>query len=401
MKFNEYLKLREQKKETPRQGKGANPYMNQKPDGKLRVAKDDGKDKSLGELGGSNIKPSDSSLGLAGGEGGVSTTNEAKSPYPKGKADGRIRKVKDKEKSSEWGNMRTPGIDPSTSSLGKEPEKGVGTTTENQSNTEKFLDETKDMSMIEFMDFMVKKKVDEYHECPLDDDFTDDFSGEKVYVPLVKVLTRAAKAMVRNPKAPKIFVRELKRLDSGIPVFMEEMMSHPETYCELASCIGNNENKSARKLVKELNQHYLDYLNELGMFDESASPPMSRRLSDPATSSDEPNAGEMPAEPMSDQLQHSGSMGMGVPGGGGMAGAPTLPGEESGGGPFGGGGSALGGAPFAPTGQSPEGVGGNPPGEMQGGMVPSEGKQFGYHHLIKEMGGYGNMKNAMKEYLEL
>lgn len=404
----------------PPQGKGANPYMPAGKDhGKLRVAKDSEKKEPLGELDPSGVlKPSDTTLGMPGGQGGVGITEAKKgpkSPYPGGKTDGRIRKTKDEKEDKEWGRLRAPGMEPSVSSLGKEPEKGVGTTTEDKLSSEKFLDDTKDLSTAEFVEFVLKKKDIKDDEtvaeagdpCDLDDfgDFKDDFTGKIVYVAVPKVLKRAAKAIVASDKWPKVFARELKRIDGGLPTFMNEMMNHPEVYSEIAAHINTNENKAAKKLAKAMNQPYLDYLKEVGYLDEStADAPMDKRLGDPADFEDEPQEPAQEAFP-----------GEGMPGampGGPLAGAAAEMGaftNDSGpaqppGGAFGGGGAA--GAPagsFSPTGQSPAGVGGNPPGAMPGGVVPSESssKEFGYHHLIKEMGGYDNMKNAMKEYLEM
>ena len=38
-----------------------------------------------------------------------------------------------------------------------------------------------------------------------------------------------------NATFPKVFIRELKRLDGGMLGFMNEMMSHPEVYAEIAA----------------------------------------------------------------------------------------------------------------------------------------------------------------------
>lgn len=147
----------------PPQGEGANPYMPMgKHDGRIRVAKDTEKKEPLASLGGSNVTPADSSLGMPGGKGGVGITETkkgTKAPYPGGKVDGRIRVVKDEEGGKEWGDLRTPGIDPSTSSLGKAPEVGVGTTTEDKEKSQKdFIEKTKDLSTADFIEFVLKKK---------------------------------------------------------------------------------------------------------------------------------------------------------------------------------------------------------------------------------------------------
>lgn len=386
----------------PPQGKGANPYMPMgKHDGKIRVAKDSEKKKALGELGGSNVEPSHSSLGMPGGKGGVGVTEAKKGskvPYPGGKVDGRIRVSKEKEKGKKWGDLKTPGIEPSTSSLGKEPEKGVGTTTEENLSTADFIEfvlKKKDMNSVEEASVVIS------NDCELDDDFVDDFTGRKVYVSVPKVLKRAAKAMVaQSSRWPRIFVRELKKIDNGIPTIMDEILSHNESFDELAQHIHGNENKCAKKLVKSMNKHYLDHLEELGMM-ESVSEPMDVRLapepkSEPEKADEQFPGASLPGMAGPSMAGPTSAMGVPPSGGPSMGGGTSMGGGGAGGlqgGPFGGGGTAMAGGPASPG-----------PGEQPGAMNfpgTESKKEFGYHHLIKEMGNYDNMKNAMKEYLEV
>lgn len=141
--IKKWLQFVEEKNEMvrPEQGKGANPYL---PLGKqnvgVRVAKDSEKKEPFGDMGGSNVRPEDSSLGEKGGKGGVPITEDKmKSAYPNGKADGRIRVTKDKEKGKNFADLKTPGMEPSTSSLGEKPGKGVGTTNESELSTDDYI----------------------------------------------------------------------------------------------------------------------------------------------------------------------------------------------------------------------------------------------------------------------
>lgn len=204
-----------------------------------------------------------------------------------------------------------------------------------------------------------------------------------MYVSIPKVLKRAAKAMVaQSDRWPRIFIRELKRMDRGMPTLMTELLSHSESFDEFAESLHSNENKSAKKMAKAMNRHYLDYLNELGILEnknESVSEPMDVRLK------------PEPKEPQDEQFPGQSMPGMAGPS---MAGPTASMGSMGGlqGGPFGGGGSAMAGGSAAPK-------SGEYPGAMNFPGTENK-KEFGYHHLIKEMGSYDNMKNAMMEYLD-
>lgn len=208
-------------------------------------------------------------------------------------------------------------------------------------------------------------------------------------MPIVKVISRAAKSLMKNPKAPKIFIREVKRMDGGLPKLMEELLTHPETFSELAVHIRNGESKSAKKLVKALHQHYLDYLSEMGMLDEGVSPPMNKRLEDPD-------------DKLNDGYGGAGAINAGesMPGSAG----PSMAGPGAGMNNMAGGSDIFSGMNAKP--QNPGELGAFSGFNHQGGGMskPSminanANKEFGYHNMIKEMGSYDNMKKAMSEYL--
>lgn len=247
-----------------------------------------------------------------------------------------------------------------------------------------------------------KKKDSEVKE--FDPTLTCQFTGRKAIPAFYEVAKYMAHMLPQNESARRTFLRELKGVNGGLNSLLTELFGHTESYGEMVNQMSLPESKVARRLVRAMNENYSNWATEVGLMPKP-NMPMAEGV-------DLPIDKRRPA-PEDDDADMMSAIGAGEPP------VPTDPSAGNGGGA----GASAAAAPMPnpmmqdapPPTAAPDG---GMPQDPSQGMFPNPNAQpeqpaltmpdpapmkpnreFAYHHMLKEMGRFDNMKNVMKEIL--
>lgn len=246
---------------------------------------------------------------------------------------------------------------------------------------EQFLRETKELSNEEFVDHMMaensKKKDGEPKE--FDPTLTCQFTGRKAVPAYYEVAKYMAHMLPQNESARRAFIRELKGVNGGLNSLLTEILGHGEVYSEMVDQMSLPESKVPRRLTRAMNENYANWMQDMGLMpkpdddmQEGVDLPVDKRRAIPDDTEDmssDMGAGEPPV-PTDAPADMSGQSPM-----------QDMP-------PEGQPGLAPGAQPVDPAMTMPE----QPP-------MPQPTREFAYHHMIKEMNKFDNMKKVMQEML--
>lgn len=121
--------------------------------------------------------------------------------------------------------------------------------------SEEFINETRDMSPAEFLDFFT-----EGNDEPLPT--VTDLYGNQFTPDPTQTIQYMAALMVKNPRLMSRFIREVKNYDSGMNQIMNESFNHPEFYSVLADGMAEPEEgrKRCHKIARAMNDQYMGAL---------------------------------------------------------------------------------------------------------------------------------------------
>jgi hypothetical protein len=268
-----------------------------------------------------------------------------------------------------------------------------------RTKTEEFIDKTKDMSISEFTQYMLK-------ECGCQSGMDEDGGGDDA-LPMVTAYTtgkfhphppEAIKYVVAlakaNPRVMDSLIHEMKRA-GALDGMLGSTLDHPESFDHLTDLLGDDEEgpRRSKNLVRSMDDKFSKFQEEQEGMYESVAPPygihddddeegdQSPHPTDPAIDGgdeegmDSPDVGGDDEElPDDDEMGPEGDLP--DPGATGEEGLDGEDGEEPEGPP------EQDGTPPAPPEDQPRRL----------------KKKFPHDHLIDAMGEYDHMRDKMKRY---
>jgi hypothetical protein len=241
-----------------------------------------------------------------------------------------------------------------------------------KSKTEQFLDTTKDMTLSEFTNHMLKECGCANHEEDDDLPMVTAYTSGKFHPHPPEAIRYVAVLANKNNRILDNFIHEMKR-NNGLTKFLESLLDHPESYSIIADLLSHDEQGPSRtkKFTRAMDDVYTSFLKNHEDIYESVTPPFGVDAEEEEKEEEEDNGTETEDADSGNELGTDAVADM----------------------------NQLGDAPKPDESPDEENGEMDSDGDNSSAMPKKIKKRFAEDHLIEAMTGHDRMKEKMKHYM--